>query len=367
MKKQQPKAEDTHANWVNQLNDILARYELDLPFDANTLLTALEELDNPYDLITFLKEMELRIASAYGEQTAVRVMPEISAIHAQLSRLSLADLSYKQLEEVLKNSQTVRNLPVEDLPYCQASSDMQAMLEYVRENSPMLTKTLRQLNRKSVAAINDLFVEPQQTVHDYGKVVFTDRDEHSIWKLRFLRAFAQACYMTYVRKGLLRLAKRGAGWLELDDATKAQSMFRAWCEDADWAFWNNWDSEIADCLHFEQLMLYQLILAMDMHYGQIEVSKLDMACATLCGVDNAPDGYGMEPFQFKSYFLVLKPLIYLGLAMPIQKPSKDQYDLPKNVALTDYGKWQLNTAIREEWSWVKARSICPDCQKVHRA
>ncbi len=365
MKKQQT-TENTRIDRVRQLGDILARYELNLPFNAETLLVALEELDNPYDLILFLKEMELRIASEYGEQTAMHVMPEISAIHAQLSRPSLADLSYKQLEEILKNAQTIRKFPTKEISYCQAGPDMQAMLEYVGENTPALTKTLKQLNRKSVAVINDLFVEPQQTIHDYGKAVFIDRDEHNIWKLRFLRSLAQTCYMTYVRKGQLRLAKRGKEWITLDTPIKIRSLFRAWCEDADWSFWNDWDSEIADCLHFEQLMLYQVILALDIHYGQIEVSKLDRVCATLCRVDSEPDEYGMEPLRYKSYFLVLKPLIYLGLAIPVQKLSKDQYDLPKNVALTDYGKWQLNTAIHKEWSWVKARSICSDCQKIHR-
>ena len=365
MKNQQ--TTDTRDDRIRLLNGILTRYELSLPFNAESLLMALEELDNPYDLITFLKEMEVRIAAEYGNQVAIRVMPEISSLHAQLERPSLADLSYRQLEDVLKNAQTTHKLPAQEIIYCQAAPDMQSMLEYIREISPTLTKKLKQLNRKSVADINALFVEPQQTIHDYGDAVFTDRDEHSIWKIRFLRTLAQTCYMTYIRKGKLQLAKSGKGWLELDDFTKANSLFKVWCEDADWGFWHNWNwfKEIADCLHFEQLMLYQVILAMDKHCGKIEVSKLDTACATLCGIDNEPDEYGTAPFRFKSYFIVLRPLIYMGLAVHDQKPDKSEYDLPKDVLLTNYGKWQLNTAIREEWSWIKARSICPDCQKVH--
>jgi len=302
--------------------------------------------------------MEFRIAAEYGNQVAVRVMPEISSLHAQLERPALADLSYRQLEDVLKNAQTIYKFPAQEITYCQAAPDMQSMLEYIRANSPTLTKKLKQLNRKSVAEINARFVDPQQTVHDYGDKVFTDRDEQEIWKLRFMRSLAQTCYMTYVRKGQLNLTKRGASWLKLDnDITKANSLFRAWCEDANWGFWHEWYSEIADCLHFDQLMLYRVVLAMDLHYGKIEVSKLDTVCATLCGVINEPNEYGSPPFRYRSYFLVLRPFIYLGLAVHDQKPSKSEYDLPKDVFLTDYGKWQLNTAIREDWAWIKARSI----------
>lgn len=366
MKKQQVTGSE-RSDRIRLINDILARYELNLPFNAETLLTALEELDNPYDVITFFKDMELRIAAEYGSHVAVRVMPEISSLHAELERPSLAGLSYRQLEAVLKDARTIRKFPEQEITYCQAAPDLRAMLEYIRANPPTLTKKLKQLNRKSVAEINARFVEPQQTVHDYGDKVFTDRDEHEIWKLRFLRSLAQTCHMTFVRKGQLKLSRRGAGWLELDDATQANSLFREWCEVADWGFWHFWDSDIAECLHFEQLMLYQAVLALDLYYGEVEVSKLDMICATVYGVVNDPDEYGMSPFLYKSYFLVLRPLMYLGMAVPGQKPGKEPYDLPKNVVLTDYGKWQLNTAIREEWSWVKARAICPDCHKAHRA
>ena len=102
---------------------------------------------------------------------------------------------------------------------------MEAMLQYVKEYHPALTKTLKQLNRKSVAEINAQFVEPQQTFHDYGTVVFTDRDEQNIWKLRFLRMLAQSCFMTYVRKGGLHITKRGDGWLELDAEHKDSITF----------------------------------------------------------------------------------------------------------------------------------------------
>ena len=120
--------EPTRDDRIRQLNDILARYELSLPFNAEALFIALEELDNPYDLITFLKDMEFRIAAEYGNQVAVRVMPEISSLHAQLERPALADLSYRQLEDVLKNAQTIYKFPAQEITYCQAAPDMQSML-----------------------------------------------------------------------------------------------------------------------------------------------------------------------------------------------------------------------------------------------
>ena len=345
--------------------EVLERYEVRLPFEPQILVDAFVDLNSPHHLLPFLAQLHGWLARQYGEHVAARVMPELSAVHAQMIRSALGDLSYVQLEDSLKRAGLAHKFPRSKAIRSQAHQDMSAMLKYICTNNPKLTKTRRLLNYKSVADINSLFVEPQETVHKYSKATFVDRDEDSLWKLRFLRIMASSSHMTYVRNGSVHVTKNGRGWLEIDEADKVSSMCRIWCEDMDWGFWNPYYAgELGEMLHFEQLVLYQAILTLDRIFGEINIEKLNDICSTICDIDNSPDEYGLKPLSHLPYMLVIRPFEYLGM-VEIEKSDAPSYHTPKSVALNDLGRWCLNTAINEEWSWTKARSACIDCGEAH--
>ena len=100
-------------------------------------------------------------------------------------------------------------------------------------------------------------------------------------------------------------------------------------------------------------MIYQVILAMDSYYGKVSVEDLNSVCATILGIENTPDEYGMTPLRHISYYLMLRPLTYLGLVVHEKDSGAREYDEPKDVILTDLGRWLLNASIREEWAWIK--------------
>lgn len=351
--------------FINQIEDVLLRYEVDLPFFATELYELFEALDNPYDTMQVFDQMHSNVAELYGDALSAKIMPELSAVHVKIPREPLGGLTYAQLETTLRNAKTIRRQPAGAANESQATTDMSCFLTYVRDNSPALTKTLKQLNRKSVSEINALLVEPKQVIYDYGTMVFTHRDEHQFWKINFLRSLAKSDHLVYVRNGRLHLSKRGAGWLEIDDAAKPETLFRSWCETADWAAWNDYYEDIAEIVHFEQLMLYQVILALDETFNLVEEASLDNVCATLCGVVNETDEYGRKPFHYTSYLIVTQPLIYFGLAQYAHQQNEEQMLAPKDFTLTEFGTWMLQSAMQGEWSWVKARKVCPDCQRLH--
>lgn len=339
--------DERHAYFMQQLGDIISRYELSLPITTEQLLADLDGLNNPHDLMKYFGFMHSWVAEEYGDAVAASAMPEIASLHSAMPRSNLGGLTYKELEAVLDDMQTITKLPTDELRSCYARADMVAFLKYIGENEPLLTKTLKQINRKSISEINALMTEPQQAVHDYGTVVFTDRDEHQFWHISFLRSLAQAEHMTYVRNHRLHLSKRGTGWLGLDAATQTESLFRSWCEVADWSFWNDYYYDIVAVLQRQQPMLYQAILALDKRFGCVLVQSLDDICATLCGVDNSPDDYEHRPFSHVSYSLIVRPFIYFGLATYVH-PQKD-YMSKTDFTLTSFGVWMLNNAMREQW------------------
>lgn len=302
------------SEYLSELDDIISRYELDLPFTTADLLDTLEQLNNPRQVISFFGTMHKRIALDYGDHVAERVMPEISAVHSNIPRPILGGLTYKELETVLHNLRSSQPFPDKDVAKCQASKDMSAFLTYVRDTEPALTQKLKQINRKSVSDINALLVEPKNAVHDYGKAVFVDRDEHEFWKIRFLRSLAHSDHLVYTRNGRLHLSKRGAGWLKLDDRAKIESLYRSWCEAGDWSFWNEYFKYIAEVLQYEQLTLFQAILALDRKYDFVDEKVLDNVCATLCALSNEPDQYGHRPLSYASRNLIGRPMEYFGLA-----------------------------------------------------
>lgn len=333
--------------FVQQLEDILLRYELDTPISAEQLLLDLEILDNPYEVIRYFDSMHAWIAEHYGDEIARSVMPEISKVHAQISRPALGGLTFAQLQTVLDDMQVATEMPQDQLGACHARIDMATFLTYIRDNKPLLTKTWRQINRKSVSEINALMNEPQQAVHDYGKVVFTDRDEREFWHISFLRAFAQSEHMVYVRNNRLNLSKRGAGWLELDATVKTEALFRSWCEVADWSFWTDRFYDVADALYAEQHMLYQAILALNKYHGNFSEQSLDDVCAALCGFSNEPNEYGHRPFSHVSYCLLIRPLVYFGFAS--YKQSQKDFISKSDFTLTNLGQWMLKKAMRDQW------------------
>lgn len=335
------------ADYTHQLDDIFVRYELTTPISAEQLLTDLESLDNAHEVIYYFDMMHMWVAEKYGDEIAAHVMPEVSAVHARMPRSALGGLTYAQLQTVLDDMRIATDIPQGKLDMCLARIDMATFLAYVRDNKPLLTKKWRQINRKSVSEINALMTEPQQAVHDYGTAVFTDRDEHQFWHISFLRSLAQSEHIVYTRNNRLHLSKRGAGWLELDTAAQTTSLFRAWCEAGDWTFWNDYLYDVADVLHSEQYMMYQAILALDAHNGQVNEQSLDDICAILCGTHNAPDSFGHRSFSRVSYGLLIRPLVYFGFASPIHDPI-DVF-ATKDFKLTTLGRWMLKKAMRDAW------------------
>lgn len=336
------------SEYLSELNDIISRYELTLPISTEQLLDELITLDNPYDVIQYFAKMHAWVAQHHSDAIAQGAMPKISLVHAAIPRPNLGGLSYKELESTLSDMNTDTKTPVDELGLCLARTDMVPFLEYIRDNNPTLTKTLRQINRKSIAEINALMAEPQQAVHDYGTVVFTDRDEREFWHIGFLRSLSQAEYMIYVRKNRLNLSKRGTAWLKLDGAAQTKSLFRIWCEVANWSYWSDYFQDVSDLLRLEQHMIYQAMLTLDKKLGIIAPQSLDNICAVLCGADNSPREFGGRPFDHVSYNMIIRPFIYFGLATYVH-PQKD-YLSKHDIALTNLGRWLLKTAMRERWS-----------------
>ena len=102
----QDQAEPDREDYLKQLIGIMSHYEINLPYSAEELLAALEELDNPHELMQYLDVLHQHIAKVYDGRTAAALIPELSAIHAQLPRPKLANLSYTDLEAVLRDTET---------------------------------------------------------------------------------------------------------------------------------------------------------------------------------------------------------------------------------------------------------------------
>lgn len=144
--------------------------------------------------------------------------------------------------------------------------DFLAFLKYIEENNPRLTAT-KNLNLKSLIAINELLAKKTPTEEKILNYVYRIRSENEMPYIRTLDALAEVVKITKKEKGKLKTIKRNKKAFDsLSSRIQLSLVWNGYLRYLNWGYLQYLENEakIAEILQFHQNIIWRLLRDFDM-------------------------------------------------------------------------------------------------------
>jgi len=349
-KKAQPRTPPTSSEQLleqttAEVADIFARFEVDRHIEPRQFANALISYDDPKTFTSKLLPLIEEQSGTHALELHNALLGEIMAIYNRLPRVSLGNLSSLELYENLQALSVEPTAAPGETPTSELVADMRAFLGYCRDSPPRLTAKLGRLPEKELAAFNSLRQHPTPLEQKVGDYTFRQRHEDEVWQIDLIRQIAEVTHAVYRRKGSLRLAKRGRGWLDLDVESQCLGLFLAWCSEVNWDYITRLSANESFQDHYA--LVFNTLLALQRRDSQLNLDCIDDICMPLAHPHVSAPVDERRYLRGESYYLLLRQLEYWSIVEPKPglQPRSSWQSYANTYIITPLGRWLLGEAL----------------------